>query len=65
MQWPVREERLLTVQHYCGSSKSLEGDCGMDRVTRMPSFNAISRRYTLTLVSSRKNLNSARWHTGS
>ena len=33
-QWPVREERLLTVQHYCESSKSLEGDRGKDRVRR-------------------------------
>ena len=28
---------------YCEFSKSLEGDCGLDT---MPSFNAISRRYT-------------------
>ena len=31
-QWPVSEERLLTVHTYCESSKSLEGDCGMDKV---------------------------------
>ena len=30
-RWPVIEERLLTV-HTRESSKSLEGDCGMDRV---------------------------------
>ena len=32
---PIREERLLTVHtllRYGESSKSLEGDCGMDRV---------------------------------
>ena len=39
--WPVREERLLTVHTYCESSKSLEGDRGMDRMQQcrlLPSF---------------------------
>ena len=31
-QWPVREECLLTVQMLLWVFKSLEGDCGMDRV---------------------------------
>ena len=26
MRWPIREEHLLTVTHFCESSKSLEGD---------------------------------------
>ena len=31
----IGEERLLTVYtRYCESSKSLEGDCGMDKVPR-------------------------------
>ena len=31
-RWPVREEHLLTVHTLLCVSKSLEGDCGMDRV---------------------------------
>ena len=31
-RWLTREERLITVHMIWESSKSLEGDCGMDRV---------------------------------
>ena len=31
-QWPIREEHLLTVQHYCEFSKSLKCDRGRDKM---------------------------------
>ena len=40
-RWPVRDERLQLYTHYCKSSKSLEGDRGMDTVQP---FNSISSK---------------------
>ena len=69
---PIREERLLTV-HSLLSSKSLESDCGRDKVQQchllmlfqegphqklLPPFNVISRRSTTEIFVSRKTLSS-------
>ena len=54
-RWHVREERLLTTHVTCESSKSLVGDCGMDRVPQCRLLKKVHHK----LLAQEKNLNSA------
>ena len=58
-RWPVREQRLQLYTCYCESSKSLEGDCGMDRVPlcRLTPFQEGTHH---KLLAREKNINFAR-----
>ena len=54
------EERLLAVHMlYCEYSKSLEGDCGMDRVPRCRLLTPFQEGTHYKLLAQYKNLNSA------
>ena len=55
----MAEGHLLTVHTYCESSKSLEGDCGMDRVPRCRLLTPFKEGTHLKLLAQEKNLNSA------
>ena len=52
---PISEEHLLSVHAYCESSKSLEGDCGMDKVPRCCLLTPFQECTHSKLVAQEKN----------